>query len=52
MLVQTYVCAKEAQVFLINPMVEKGILDVSLLRWLWCRSTEVCPVADRDGSLR
>lgn len=29
-LVQTYVGTKEAQVLLINPIVEKGILKVSL----------------------
>lgn len=28
--------AKEAQVLHIHPMIEKGILEVSLRRWLWC----------------
>lgn len=43
MLVQTYVCVEEAQDLLINPMVEKRILEVFLLRWLWCLSTESLP---------
>lgn len=31
-----YVWGTEAQDWLINPTVEKGIHDISWLRWLWC----------------